>query len=331
VRQARAGGHLLYRGDYHNARQLLAAMGRRLARARPPLSGSLAARWRELRARRREDHTVLARLLVPVEPDLRVALRRAPDLAAALAPVVGDTGGLGALLPLREVLGAVGAAEWRRRGVEVPEIGGRVHPHHGVFAPVRREYVGLVAAELGTRSLDGRVAFDLGTGTGVLAILLARHGARVVATDVSPAAAACARENVERFGLSGRVEVIEADLFPPGRADLAVANPPWLPGEAASALDRAVYDPGGGFLDRFLTGLRDHLAPGGEGWLVLSDLAEVLELRAPGAVEAAAAAAGLSVSALRSARPSHPRAADAGDPLHEARARETVTLYRLRP
>jgi prophage antirepressor-like protein len=92
-----------------------------------------------------------------------------------------------------------------------------------------------------------------------------------------------------------------------------------------------VCDPGGGFLDRFLTGLRDHLAPGGEGWLVLSDLAEVLELRAPGAVEAAAAAAGLSVSALRSARPSHPRAADAGDPLHEARARETVTLYRLRP
>jgi SAM-dependent methyltransferase len=346
VRRARAGEHLLYRGDWNNARQLLAAMARRLAAARPPLTGSLAARWRAHRRWRREDHAVLSRLLVPVAPDLGLPLRRAPDLRAALAPLFedGPCGGLPALLPLREALGAVGAAEWRRRGVPVPALRGRVHPHHGVFAPVRGDYVALLAAELDARAPDalaGRTAFDLGTGTGVLAILLARHGARVTATDLSPRAVACARENAARLGVGDLVAVACADLFPPGRADLVVANPPWLPGEPETPLDRAVYDapagaqggaeaPGGGFLERFVAGLGDHLAPGGEGWLVLSDLAEILGLRPAGEVERLAALAGLEVAGRRTARASHPRARDPADPLHEARARETVTLYRLR-
>jgi SAM-dependent methyltransferase len=348
VRRARAGEHLLYRGDWHNARQLLAAMGRRLAAARPPLTGSLPARWRAYRRWRREDHVVLSRLLVPVEPDLGLPLRRAPDLRSALAPVFEDGPGarLPALLPLREALGAVGAAEWRRRGVPVPALGGRVHPHHGVFAPVRGEYVSLLAAELDARPagwLAGRTAFDVGTGTGVLAVLVARRGARVTATDLSPRAVSCAAENAARFGVGDRVDALCADLFPPGRADLVVANPPWLPGEPETPLDRAVYDapapaggasedaPAGGFLERFVAGLAAHLAPGGEGWLVLSDLAEILGLRPPGEVERLAAAAGLEVAGRRAAGASHPRAADPDDPLHEARSRETVTLYRLVP
>jgi len=337
LRRARAGEHLLYRGDWHNARQLLAAMARRLSASRPPLTGTLPARWRAWRRWRREDHQVLSRLLVPVEPDRTVPLRRAPDLRAALAPLLedGPEGALPALVPLREVVGAVGAAEWRRRGVPVPALGARVHPHHGVFAPVRGETAALVARALdalGPGALAGRTAFDVGTGTGVLAILLARHGARVLATDLSPRAVACARENAGRLGVAARVEVSCADLFPPGRADLVVANPPWLPGEPETPLDLAVYDaPGGGFLERFVAGLPGHLAPGGEGWLVLSDLAEHLGLRPAGEVARLAAAAGLEADALATARPSHPRARDASDPLHEARTREAVTLYRLRP
>lgn len=334
LRLARAGSHLVYRGDYHNARQLLTSMARRLGRSRPPLTGSLPARWRALRKWKREDHLLLSRLLVPVDAEARVPLRRAPDLRPALEPLLGEAAGRPSLLPLREVVGAVGAAEWRRRGVEVPALGGRVHPLHGVFAPIRGEYVSLVAAELDALpagSLEGRRTFDVGTGTGVLALLLARRGAGVTATDVSPRAAACARDNAARFGVADRVEVLEADLFPPGRADLVLANPPWLPGGPETPLDQAVFDPGGDFLERFLAGLPDHLAPGGEGWLVFSDLAELLGLQPSGAVAASIAAAGLAVVGLRTTRPGHPRAADAGDPLHEARSRETVALYRLRP
>ena len=119
---------------------------------------------------------------------------------------------------LRALLGLIGAHEWRTKGIEIAAIGGRIHPHYGVFAPIRREYVDLVAtAPLpALRSLSS-LAFDIGTGTGVLAAVLARRGLRrVVATDRDPRALACARENLERLGLAEQVEVVQADLFPEG-------------------------------------------------------------------------------------------------------------------
>ena len=211
------------------------------------------------------------------------------------------------MLPLREVLGAVGAHQWRKGGVPVPSLGARVHPHHGVFAPVRGEYAELVGSALAGRDLAGKLVFDVGTGTGVLAFLAARRGARVIATDSERRAVACARENAGLLGLEGQVEVREADLFPQGQADLVLCNPPWIPADAHTALERAVYDPGGRFLSRFVEGLAGHLAPGGEGWLVLSDLAERLGLREPGALEAAFAAAGLRRVEARTAPAIHPR------------------------
>jgi SAM-dependent methyltransferase len=331
LRRLRAGEALLYAGDYHNARQLLSALGRRLARAAAPARGTPAEVFRAERRQRLLEHELLSRLLVPVEPDLRLPLPRAPDLSAALGEAWGAPDGRPSLAPLRELLGMVGAHEWRRKGVEVPALGGRVHPHYGVFAPVRGEYVQLVADELGGRDLAGRTAFDVGTGTGVLAILAARRGARVTATDLDARAVACARENAARLGVADRVEVVQADLFPAGRADLVLCNPPWLPERPATALDRAVYDPGGAFLSGFVGGLCDHLAPGGEGLLVISDLAELLGLLPRGSLDEAFGRAGLAVRGTRRTAPVHPRARDAGDPLHAVRSREVTTLYVLAP
>ena len=329
LRRIRAGEALLYAGDFHNARQLLAALGRRLsARRGGPLPP--AESFRRERHRQREAHLLLNRLLVPVAPGGAIPLRRAPDVAMALEEALGAAPGVEGVLPLREVLGAVGAHEWRRRGVPVPALGDRVHPHHGVFAPVRGEYAELVAAELAGRDLRGKLAFDVGTGTGVLAFLAARRGARVVAVDSEPRAVACARENAARLGLADAVEVRPGDGFPEGRADLVLCNPPWVPADAHTPLERAVYDPGGRFLAAFLAGLPAHLAPGGEALLVVSDLAERLGLRAPGALEEAIAGAGLEVVARRTAPAVHPRSSDPDDPLHAARAGEVTTLRVLR-
>lgn len=330
LRRIRAGEALLYAGDFRNARQLLAALGRRLT-PRRSRDATPAEAFRRERHRRREAHLLLNRLLVPVEAGWRIPLPRAPDVAEALAAALGPAPEGGGMLPLREILGAVGAHEWRKGGVPVAALGARVHPHHGVFAPVRGEYADLVGAALAGRDLTGKVVFDVGTGTGVLAFLAARRGARVVATDSEPRAVACARENAERLGLSDRVEVREADLFPEGRADLVLCNPPWVPADAHTPLERAVYDPGGRFLAGFLAGLRDHLAPGGEAFLVLSDLAERLGLREPGTLEAAFAGVGLRRVEARTAPAAHPRAKDPDDPLHEARAGEVTTLHVLRP
>ena len=134
----------------------------------------------------------------------------------------------------------------------------------------------------GDGALPPGTALDIGCGTGVLAAVLARRGvARIIATDQEARALACARDNVDRLGIGGQVELSAADLYPPGRAALVVCNPPWLPGKPSSGLEYAVYDPDSRMLKGFLAGLSVHLLPGGEGWLILSDLAEHLKLRAP--------------------------------------------------
>jgi prophage antirepressor-like protein len=79
----------------------------------------------------------------------------------------------------------------------------------------------------------------------------------------------------------------------------------------------------------FLAGLGAHLLPGGEGWLILSDLAEHLGLRTREELLAAIEAAGLKVVDRLDARPKHPKASDEDDPLHAARAAEVTSLWRL--
>jgi SAM-dependent methyltransferase len=335
LRLARSGAGMAFEGDWHNARQLLAAMGRRLRPPRPRGPG-LAQIFLAEREGRRVEHDVLSRLAIPLDAGWRSPLRRAPSLETPLAEAFGAGPEGRALMPLREVLGAIGASEWMRRGVPVPALRGTIHPRYGVFAPIRGEYVDLVARALAERRRASRqgedwLAFDVGTGTGVLAILLARAGARVLATDLDPRAVACARENASRFGVAGRVVITQADLFPPGRARLVVANPPWIPADPHSRLDRAVYDPGGAVLARLVTDLPAHLDDEGEAWLVLSDLAERLGLRPEGAVQAMLAQAGLHVAFVLETRPSHPRARDASDPLSRARRAETTRLFGLVP
>ena len=329
--RARRGEGLVYRGDFRNARQLLAAMGRRLRPRHSPRDRDPATLFRAERERTRTEHDVLSRLLVPVEQGFKVPLRTAPDVTEPLAEALRADAALPGLLPLRDLLGMVGAHEWRRKGVEVPALGIRVHPHYGVYAPIRGEYVDLVASAAASWPVSGKRAADVGTGTGVLAFVLARAGAHVVATDAEPRAVACARENAERLGLSDRVEIVEADLFPPGeeRFQVVISNPPWVPAEATTPLERAVYDPRGAFLARLVAALPERLVPGGEAWVVISDLAELLGLRAPGHLEKLASDAGLRVGDVRQARPSHPRARDRDDPLHAVRSREVTRLFRL--
>ena len=94
-------------------------------------------------------------------------------------------------------------------------------------------------------------------------------------------------------------------------------------------METAVYDPGSGMLRGFLAGLAAHLAPDGEGWLILSDLAEHLGLRTRSQLLSWVAEGGLRVVGRLDTRPQHPKARDAGDPLHVARAAEVTSLWRL--
>ncbi|MGW6337272.1 methyltransferase [Nocardia rhamnosiphila] len=333
---ARAGTGLLWQGDFHNARQIVRAMDRRwqrVPRAGRPGSDP-AALFSDHRAARAERAELLGRLLVVLEQDRSLRLRRAPDVRAACEHAYGaatgdPVAGERICVSLPELLGVLSAYEWHRKGVDVPALGARIHPDYGVFSPVRGEYVDLVARAPLPAGAGQPLAFDLGTGTGVLAAVLARRGARVVATDINPRAVTCARANMRRLGLGDRVRITEADLWPSGRADLIVCNPPWLPAEPTSALELGIYDRGSDVLHRFLDGLPAHLTETGEAWLVLSDLAERLGLRTRDELLARIAAAGLRVADRYDTTPRHPRAADTTDPLHEARGSEVTSLWRL--
>lgn len=335
-RLACEGTGLLWRGDFHNARQLLQALGRRVDRKpRKPAAPALATpsdlfyRHRQAQGRRAR---VLGMLLIELRPDYTIALRRAPDLRQACQEAWGPPTSAPVVVALRELMGLVGAHEWRKKGVEIAALGSapsnRIHPHYGVFSPVRGEYLDLIARA--PLPADRSLAFDIGTGTGVIAALLARRGvSRVVATDTNDRALACARENLVRLGVHDRVQLQPVDLFPPGQAPLVVCNPPWVPARGQSTLERAVYDPDSQMLRGFLAGLAAHLAPDGEGWLILSDLAEHLGLRTRDTLLAWIREGGLTVRDRLDITPRHPKVSDPSDPLAAARSREITSLWRL--
>ncbi len=350
-RLACEGAGLLWRGDFQNARQLLQALARRIDK--PPKASKQARVDRKkaaaasgvpagqafhlYRQARSQRARVLGMVLIEFGAGYKLSLRRAPDARQACVEAWGAAGeeAQGCVASLRELMGVVSAHEWRKKGIEIAALGeppnNRIHPHYGVFSPLRGEYVDLVAqAALPAVQAPKFVAFDIGTGTGVLAAILALRGAdQVVATDQDPRALACARENLDRLRLPCPVKVMHANLFPQGLASLIVCNPPWLPARPGSPLEAAVYDEGGRMLLGFLNGLAAHLAPGGEGWLILSDFAEHLGLRSRAELLAAFDTGGLKVAEKIDAAPNHPKVFDESDLLHAARSREVTSLWRL--
>ena len=342
-RFACAGTAMLWRSDFQNARLMLQALQRRIEDKPPKAAARAAAKiaastpeevfhlHRQAQSQRARS---LGTLVIQVEGDYSIKLRRAPDWKEALTEAWGPATGESQVVSLRELLGVVGAHEWRKKGVEIAALGdaadgtvNRIHPHYGVFSPVRGEYIDLIAkAPLPSKEL----AFDIGTGTGVLAAVLARRGVRhIVATENAPRAYTCAKKNIKRLGLVGVVEVQEVDMFPEGKAPLVVCNPPWLPARPSSPIEHAIYDEGSQMLRGFLSGLAAHLSPKGEGWLVLSDLAEHLGLRTREQLLAWMAEGGLRVIERHDVRPEHAKATEGGDALAAARAAEVTSLWRL--
>ena len=336
-RLACEGTALLWRGDFQNARQMLQAMARRFdknaskkARSAANTLPDLPEAFHRKRMAQAQRSRLLGMVLIAFDAGHVIPLRRAPDVQQACSEAYGPSD-VPYVASLRELLGLVGAHEWRKKGVEIPALGGRIHPHYGVFSPVRGEYVALVAeAPLPKALAVDSVAFDIGTGTGVLAAVLARRGIRrVVATDQDERALACAAENLERLGVQPQVELTKADLFPAGRAPLVVCNPPWVPARPSSPLEYAVYDPDSRMLRGFLDGLAAHLATDGEGWLIISDLAEHLKLRSRETLLGWIEAAGLVVLGRLDVRPTHRKATDPDDPLFAARSAEVTSLWQL--
>lgn len=121
----------------------------------------------------------------------------------------------------------------------------------------------------------GGAVLDLGTGSGIGAIVAARWAQRVIAVDINPAAVRCARINAQLNRCEDRVEVREGDLFDPvadERFTVVLFNPPFFRGVPRDALDRAWRATD--MAERFSAQLADHLIPGGYALVVLSTVGE---------------------------------------------------------
>jgi methylase of polypeptide subunit release factors len=342
-RSACEGTAMLYKGDFQNARQLLQALVRRVDK--PSKKSTRADRvvkektkspldtFNLHRLAQSQRARILGMVLIPMNADHSISLRRAPDVAMACFEAYGEQNEP-YVISLRELLGVISAHEWRKKGVPVlvrddEEI--RIHPHYGVFSPIRGEYIELVLkAPLPVALQKNSIAFDVGVGTGVLSVVLAiRDIQRIIATDQDDRAIACAKENVKRLGLSSQIEILKTNLFPAEKAALIICNPPWLPARPSSSLEHAVYDPESQMLKGFLSKLKEHLLPSGEGWLILSDLAEHLGLRTREELLAWIEDASLKVIARLDTKPQHQKVFDKADALHAARSKEVTSLWRL--
>ena len=196
---------------------------------------------------------------------------------------------------------------------------------------MRGEYIQLVCNASWPKAVStNSLAFDIGAGTGALSVVLAmRDIQKIIATDVNDRAIACAQDNIDRLDLSSQIEILKTDLFPQGKAALIVCNPPWLPARPSSPLEHAIYDPESRMLKGFLAGLKEHLLPEGEGWLILSDLAEHLGLRTRVELLEWIEQAGLRVQKREDTKAQHNKVFDQTDTLHAARSAETTSLWRL--
>jgi SAM-dependent methyltransferase len=169
--------------------------------------------------------------------------------------------------------------QWRKHNhpsiqVDFPLSGAGDHlkgfeVHEGVWNPLltsARYYAGYLFHN-NERLFAGRDALDIGTGTGIIAVVMGLYGAHSVdATDVSLKAYDNAKANVKKFGLDKKVNIIESDLFRNvhGVYDCIVFGLPYFAGVAdpSDTISRSMLD-NGGLLHRFLRSASEYLNPGG--------------------------------------------------------------------
>lgn len=115
------------------------------------------------------------------------------------------------------------------------------------------------------------LVLDMGSGSGIMSIVAAQQGARVVAVDINPAAVRCTRINACLNDVDDRIDAREGDLFQAvqgQRFDSILFNPPYFRGKPQPGFDQSWRSED--VVERFADGLAHHLKPQGAALLVLS-------------------------------------------------------------
>jgi release factor glutamine methyltransferase len=235
--------------------------------------------------------------LASIEPSPRSTVESPDSIAAAIYPPT-----------ISREKGGIGLATWNGIVQVLADLTSRRRPGRLIMRAVlqwrfrlfqRRRYNRLVVEQVAgqallilpdvfnpklfrtgeflAQSLDGSLippgasVLDVGTGSGVGAVVAAKWARRVVAVDVNPAAVRCARINALLAHAEDRIDVREGDLFAPvedERFEVVLFNPPFFHGVPRDPLDYAWRSPD--VVERFAAEVGRHLAPGGRALVVLS-------------------------------------------------------------
>ena len=150
----------------------------------------------------------------------------------------------------------------------------KLHPQ--VYEPAEDTF--LLAENLAVK--EGDATLDVGTGTGLIALLMARKARFVLGVDVNPIAVELAEKNARLNGIKN-VEFRLSDLFEQvkGKFDVITFNAPYLPGEPEEPIDLALVggETGREVLDRFIDEVANYLKSGGTVQIVQSSITGVEE------------------------------------------------------
>lgn len=145
----------------------------------------------------------------------------------------------------------------------------------GVFSPIGTISSKLMARVVAKEVKKDERVLDLGTGTGLQAIIAALRGAQVVATDISEDAISCAMKNASINKVLERISFLKGDLFNPVsnmNFDLIIFNPPYIPGTPKSKVEKNwLYDEGQ-LIVKFLKDAKSHLKKGGRILMAYSSI-----------------------------------------------------------
>jgi len=223
--------------------------------------------------RRRRIH----RLLLIARGDGLIDVQNPPDTTGLQEWLEETTGDREFLIPLRRLQRVLTDMQRARDGIFMDILDGTITILPHVYVPSDQSVPAMFMEY--RHLIESRSVLDMGTGTGVLALMATRLGAsRVIGTDSNPYAVKNARINVERLDLTGIVEIRgPADLFDSVQGEtfhVILFNAPWIQGEPQTLYDTANYDPEYRVLDCFLKSAPEYMALDGAILLQYSNVSE---------------------------------------------------------
>lgn len=266
-----AGEYILIEEFYSNGLALLNELQSYLKKKHPNES------FQEQREFRSEYRKLSNLILIRVK-EHKLTVKKAPWIGwlEKLYPETNDF-----ILTFPQIQGLNSAWQWYSNGVIIPVLRNKIHPYYGVYFPTRFEHLHLFDSWLKHYEGPKKSAIDIGIGSGILSLLLVKHGfQKSFGTDVNPNAIIGLKESMEGTKLSRKIEVDYGHLFGKWekQTELIVFNPPWLPASHdLDRLDEAIYYNDKLFPD-FFEEAKKRLLPEGKVVLIFSNLGQITKV-----------------------------------------------------